>query len=185
MRLIDVEEDLIRALDRLIECDEAGEDVPDDALQIVKERTLIASEKRESVALFLSFVEGREAEVKLREDALAKQRKAITRARERLEEYILAVMRGAGIETACAATVKFTVGRSEAVEVDNPDALPDALVRLKREADKKAVKAALEGGQQIDAAAGARLVSRESLRVKPLATKDRPGDTLLRKDALQ
>jgi len=178
-RLIDVESQYLDALEWIMAADENSEEIPPEALEHFNAASLAVSEKREAMLHFLAFVEGREEYLGAREAELAKQRRSITRARERLESYLLDVMRAKGITTACAATRKFTVTESESVEVDNPDALPDSLCRFKREPDKKAVKLALIGeGVPIDPAAGARVVSKAHLRVKPLAVKDRPGDTL-------
>jgi len=174
-RLIDVESQYLDALEWIMEADENSDELPPEALEHFNAASLAVSEKREAMLHFLAFVEGREEYLGAREAELAKQRRSITRARERLESYLLDVMRAKGIVTACAATRKFTVTESESVEVDNPLELPADMIRVKTEPDKVAIKKALAAGYQV---AGARLVSKAHLRVKPLAVKDRPGDTL-------
>lgn len=62
------------------------------------------------------------------------------------------------------ARVEIAWRRSEAVEVDcDPTELPEEYCRIRCEADKAALKAALKAGEQIK---GARLVSRANLVVR-------------------
>jgi hypothetical protein len=175
MRLIDVESDLIAALEALMLAEEEGREPDPESLALAKQYAINATEKRDACATFLSFVEGREAELAERIKTLSKQRMAIANARERFEGYILMTMQASGLIMACGALSKFVVKISEATEVDNPDALPADFTRVKIEADKTAVKKYLKDGHKLPEAAGARIVSRETLAVKPLAVKDRPG----------
>lgn len=61
----------------------------------------------------------------------------------------------------------FDIGwtRSQYVEIENPDAIPEAYMRTvtKTEPDKRAIKAAYQNGKTIP---GASLQTRESLKVK-------------------
>lgn len=179
-RLIDVEMELVDLFDRTMDAEAAGEPVPEALAVAVKDAVMAAAEKRDGVASFLAFVESREGELKAREDALRKQRKAIESARERFTEYVLMVMRSAGLRVACGVTSKLVVRDVESVEVVNPDALPDELCRVKtvREPDKVSIKLALQKGERIELAAGARIQTRQTLNVKPLAVKDEPGSVV-------
>lgn len=178
-RLIEVETDYLALADSVMDCEERGEAVPDEALASLREAVVMVSEKREGVALFFDFLEERAAALREQEKRIAVQRKAVESATERMRGYVLGVMKATGVQCAVGATHKFVVGRSESVEVACPDALPDDLCRIKREPDKTAIKKALESGVRIEPAAGARIQSHDRLQIKPLAAKDRPGDTLL------
>ena len=180
--LIEVEANLLRAMDEIVACEEAGE-APGEALLVAfGDAAVYAAEKRDNVALALRFLEERAASIRDREKVLAAQRKAIESASARLEGYVMAVLIGRGIVQANGNMDKLVVAEVESVEVANPDALPDELCRIKtvREPDRISIKKALEAGERIELSAGARLMRRSHLRVKPLAVKDRPGDTLLK-----
>ena len=180
--LIEVETNLLRALEQIVTCEATGEVPPEDALALFREAALYAAEKRDHVAQALAFLDERAAAMRAKEKELAARRKAIEAAHERLSGYVLAVLTGKGITVAVGAESKLVVTEAESVEVANPDALPDELCRFKttREPDKVSIRLALERGERIELAAGARIMRRSSLQVKPLAVKDRPGDTLLR-----
>lgn len=180
--LIEVEQELLVAAERIMEAEASGEPVSESALELFRERTVFAAEKRESVAIFLGFLEERAAALKERERALAASRKAIEAFRERLVGYLTVVLEGKGIEVACGATQKFVLAQVESVEVANVDALPDELCRIKvvREPDKVSVRRAIEKGEPVPFAAGAHIMKHTTLRVRPLAVKDRPGETLIK-----
>lgn len=180
--LIEVESDLLVALEAIYTAEETGEPVSEAALDLFRERALYAAEKRDHVAQAFAFLDERIIAAKAAEVAQARRRKSIEKARERLAEFVLSVLTSKGIVTACGEASKLVVTESESVEVACPDALPDELCRIKttREPDKVSIRAALEKGERIELAAGARIARRPHLQVKPLAVKDRPGDTLLK-----
>lgn len=180
--LIEVESDLLAALEALYEAEESGEPASEAALELFRERALYAAEKRDHVAQAFAFLDERILTAKANEVAQARRRKMLENAREKLSEFVLSVLVNRGIIAACGDVSKLVVTESESVDVVNVDALPDELCRIKtvREPDKASIRAALEKGEHIDMAAGARIQRRSRLAIKPLAVKDRPGDTLLK-----
>ena len=83
---------------------------------------------------------------------------------DRLTDRIMAAMLSQGVKKAETEHFRFGLRSSEAVEVEiDPSELPAAYRRMKFEADKQAIKAALERGEEI---AGARLVARQSLQIR-------------------
>jgi len=59
-------------------------------------------------------------------------------------------------------TVSISWRKSERVEVDDMDTLPDQYTRVKVEADKTAIKSALKAGESIE---GARIVASSSIQI--------------------
>jgi len=180
--LIEVEQSLLRAMDEIVAMEEAGETPSVELMTEFGDAVMLAAEKRDNVARALQFLDERADALRAREKVIAGQRRAMEAAAERLAGYVLAVLEGKSIVQANGNMDKLVIATSESVEVANPDALPDELCRIKtvREPDKAAIKKVLEAGGRIELAAGARIQSRTKLRVKPLAVKDRPGDTLLK-----
>lgn len=70
-----------------------------------------------------------------------------------LEDYLLSAMESVGVEKIEGISAKIKITRSEQTIVENLDMLPEKYVRIKvketREPDKKAIKQAIENGEDI------------------------------------
>ena len=92
--------------------------------------------------------------IKAEEERLAKRRKALENKSERLKNYMMPALEAMGGKVkGVMASVR--IGKSQAVTVFEPDALPDAFKRVvtKVDPDKVALKKALKAGEDIPGAA--------------------------------
>lgn len=102
-------------------------------------------------------------------DQEIKRLKAMKESREKkiewLKESVKKAMLVSGIEKVESPLFKLSVRRSEAVEVDMVEALPNAFQNVKNvvTADKVAIKEAIKRGENIT---GARLVENFNLQIK-------------------
>lgn len=190
MKLFEVEGQLVALMERLMDAQAAGTAVPPEALAELETYTLAAAEKRDACREFLRFVDSREAELTADIDTATKQRAAIRNARERMEDYVLGVMQRNGISQANGNRYKFVVAEGhEHVETDEGATLMDGdsyqllltikeaspLVRISVEPNKAEIAQRLKNGVMVYGASMKR--GPESLQVKPLSTRDVPGET--------
>lgn len=96
---------------------------------------------------------------------LTNRKRALESRSEWLRDYLKRNMATTGIKRIDAIDGTFSarleVGRDEAVEIDDGVKLPDDLCRVKIEADKTKIKAAIKSGQPVPE--GIRLVRRDRL----------------------
>jgi hypothetical protein len=112
------------------------------AFRIV-ERAL--TERREAETLALA--------IKEREAALATRRARFERKSEAMKKLIVTVMRAGKMNTAVLPEATLWLSKpGTSVGIENLDELPQGYFRMKREADKKAIKSALEQGEEIPGA---------------------------------
>lgn len=85
-------------------------------------------------------------------DALKARAERKTRAADRLREEIFFAMTELGIAKVPApdVTIYLQKGRPKLVGDADPDNLPDALVRIKREIDRAKIKDAIESGAEVE-----------------------------------
>ena len=123
------------------------------------------SEKLVNTALYLRGVEAERDAVAKAAKELADRAKIHARQADRLREYLRSNMERAGHEGLSDPRVKLGWRASTAVELDEDavDRLPFEYLRVKRSADLKAIREALESEQEVK---GARLVHRRNLQVK-------------------
>ena len=102
-------------------------------------------------------------------DQEIKRLKAMKESREKkidwLKESVKKAMLVSGIEKVDSPLFKLSVRRSEAVEVDLVEALPNAFLNVKNvvTADKVAIKEAIKRGENV---IGARLIENFNLQIK-------------------
>ena len=113
-----------------------------DSLQI--ERTA----KIEGIACYIKNLLSDADAIKAEKDALAKREAQKRRAAESYKQYLAYHLGGTEFQTARCAVSFLT---SKSVEVDDIQLIPAELLRVKNtvEADKKAIKAAIEAGQEV------------------------------------
>ena len=127
-----------------------------DALQVSRK------EKIEGIGRFILNLESDAAQHYAEGDRQYEKGDAKKRKAERLRAYLAEHMRG---ETYHGDVFDIGWTRSQYVEIENVDAIPDMYKRTvtKTEPDKRAIKAAYQNGKTIP---GASLQVRESLKVK-------------------
>lgn len=189
-KLYEIEGELVRALERVMDAQERGEELPESALTEVGDYMIAAADKRDACRDFLQFVESREAELQFDIRTAQAQLSAITNAKERMENYILSVMQRSGTVAAHGNKWKFVVapGRDRVEIVDERALISEdsrqlllavqdneTNVRIVVEPIKSNIALDLKAGRSV---AGARMTKGEpSLQVKPLAARDTPGAT--------
>jgi hypothetical protein len=176
-RLIDVEVQLVDLLDAIMVEQEAGREVPDEALTLAHEYTLEAADKRDACAAFVAFVERSEGDCDSEIKRLTARKRSIATARDRFMTYVQSIMETQGVRALMGTQFKFVLRESESVDAGPTELLPEEFVQTKviTEPDKIALKEALKRGES---AGEARLVTKNSLQIKPLAVKDQPGSII-------
>ena len=175
-RLIEVESQLIDLLDAVMVEQEAGREVPDEALALLHAYTLEATDKRDACAAFVGFVERAEGDCDSEIKRLQARKRAITAARERFLTYVQSIMETQGVRMLLGTHSKFVLTTSESVDAGEVLLLPEKFQRQyplpPPEANKVLIKEALKRGEVVGEA---RLVSKNNLSIKPLAVKDHAG----------
>lgn len=121
-------------------------------------------EKIESVGLYIKNITAEANAIKAEEEALAKRRKAIERKIDSLKWYILCTLDDA--DEFKTSRIVMKVRNNTAVEITDLEAVPEEFVKIipeARQADKMAIKKAINSGAEI---AGAHLVNSQSLSIK-------------------
>lgn len=160
MRLYDISQAIEALLDASVDR-ETGE-INEAALAELE----ALEEQREAKALAVAaYLVGQRLEadaIKAQAKRLAERAAVHARHADRLERYLESHL--AVGEKLSDARVALSWRKSRAVEVDcDPTELPEEYCRIRCEADKTALKAALESGEQVK---GVRLVERQNLQVK-------------------
>lgn len=126
-----------------------------DALEVARERKL------EALALVVLELEGDAEAIRKEEKRLEERRRRIERRVERLKDYIRQhLVVGETIE---GELVSIRWRRAKAVEVHDLDRLPESCVRIRRDPDRTAIRAAIERGEEVP---GAELVERFHLVIR-------------------
>lgn len=144
----------------------ADSDLPDDAIT----DTLEALEgeltlKGANVAAFILNLEAEAEKAKLAERRISDRRKALENKADRMRDYLKFNMERAGIKsiTAIDSSFKVTLTAPRAsVVIDDVNSLAPEFTKTKIEADKTAIKAAIDGGIAIK---GAHIEMRSGLRI--------------------
>jgi hypothetical protein len=146
---------------------DSAETCPEDLRAELEERIAryVGAEidKVDRVGAVLSSLDGVAANAKAEIDRLRARQHSSERARARLEEYVLRVLRLRGGEPLKGRNVTFSVRHSEALIVDDPEAVPPEFKRTTVSVDipKDPVKKAIKAGSVIP---GAHIERRDSLQ---------------------
>jgi hypothetical protein len=124
--------------------------------------------KSTNVAMFVRNLEAMAEQIKIAETEMAKRRKAIEARAERVRDYILSSMRLAGISKIECPYFKLAIrSNPPSVVIDDAGAVPCDLYVYPEAPppypDKKAIKAAIESGQEVR---GAHLEHSQRLEIK-------------------
>ena len=139
-------------------CDpETGEIIDSTALeQLQMDRNV----KIENLCLLYKNLCAEAEAIKAEEDALAKRRKPKENHAEWIKRYVKESLKGEKFETARCAT-RYT--KSQSVEVDDLTLIPAEYIRVKRDADKAALKKVLKSGVEVK---GAHLEDHQNMTIK-------------------
>lgn len=146
---------------RIMECvdPETGELIDPESLEaLVMEKEL----KIENVALWIKNLQSDALAYKAEKEAFAEREKKATDKAESLKAWLAMALAGQKFSTArCAVSFR----KSEKVEVDDVDSLPDELKTAKTtfDPDKKAIKALLKEGKEVS---GCRLIESLNTHIK-------------------
>ncbi len=119
-------------------------------------------EKVENIACYIKNLASDAAAIKAEEEALSKRRKTAEKCVEYLKRLLLDNMGGQKFSTAkCSVSFR----RSEAVQVEDAELIPNEMMRVKvsAEPNKTAIKEALKNGAKVG---GCRLVENVSVQIK-------------------
>lgn len=161
MYLYEIQNAVRDALDAMVVDEETGEIVDAGALAAVE---CAAVDKMEGAGLYVRELNLEADTLKTEIDRLIARKKSL----EKRSSYIKGLMLG-GLDAlgGKVKTPRLTISTitRKSVELDDNalDVLPDGFVRVKREADKTAIKAAIEGGFEIP---GAHLVENRSITLR-------------------
>lgn len=88
---------------------------------------------------------------------------ALNNKRDRLRKLMLSSIESAGYDKIKTSLYSFSIKNSESLDVSSIDNIPREFLRIKKEADKTAIKNAIKQGQEID---GCKIVKNKSLVTK-------------------
>ena len=111
--------------------------------------------KTDDFCRFLAHLESQEGLASAEIDRLWARRHALTRTRERLEQYAIHVLQSMNLQRIDGATSRLSLRRNPpAVEIFNEAALPGKFKTVVQEVkiDKKAIKEAIQGGADVPGA---------------------------------
>ena len=145
--------------------EETGEIIDNTDLinQLFNDLQLTFEEKLDNSQRYVLTLNG-EADILAKEiKRLQAKKQALENKADRLTEMMKNAILSSGQTKFKTALYNFNIKKTESVEVRDLDLIPRAYLRLKKEADKVAIKKALKDGQSID---GVFLTEKESLGVR-------------------
>lgn len=162
MKLYEIPGTIRAALDRIEIDEETGEIINAADLDAVEAE---AHEKLESTALYVRELNAEADALKAEIERLTDRRRSLEKRSTFLKCLMLQGLDALGATKLKTPMVTISVRTSKAVELDADalDVLPEGFIRIKREADKTAIKAAIERGFCM---LGAHLVENRSLTMR-------------------
>lgn len=165
MTLYKIQAQIAQILDTGFAVDEeTGEVLADESS--LDELKMAEEEKLENIICYRKNLLSEAKAIKAEEESLSKRRKSKEAQAARLDQYITNSMHMSGRDKFETAKCKALFRPSKSIEIDDAvffDAAPEQYIRIKREADKNAIKAAIASGTTV---AGATLVEREGLVIR-------------------
>lgn len=161
MKLYEIPAAIRDALDAFEVDEETGEILNAPDLEALEGE---ASRKIESACLYVRELAADVAAIKAEADRMTERRRSLEKKAERIKALILPALEAVGGKVK-GTMLSASVATTKSVELDEDalNILPEEFVRVKREADKTAIKAALSSGQVIE---GARIVENKSIRMR-------------------
>lgn len=162
MTLYEIDAAILEAFEKAVD-PETGEVLDENIMAELDALQMAREEKCENIACWIKDLEGDAVKIRAEANNLLARGRGLENQAARLRKYLAYALHGEKLKTArCAVSYR----KSQQVEVD-PDALAclrDDLLRFKDpEPDKKAIKAALDAGEELP---GCRLVENVSMIIK-------------------
>lgn len=123
-------------------------------LQIEREQKL------EGVALWIKNLKSDAEAYKAEKDAFAEREKRAKEKAEKLSEWLSVALNGEKMHT---NRVAISFRKSEAVEIESEEFIPESCWKVKKEISKTAVKSLLKSGENVP---GCRLVQNLNIQIK-------------------
>lgn len=143
--------------------EETGEILGADAIEQLQ---MDRKEKMENIGCYVKNLASMAASIKAEEKALKDRRTAIESKVERLKEYLLNSITESGEKGFKGVRCVMTCRNTPSVDITDLDAIPEQFRRIipeTYEADKNAIKAAINDGTEVP---GARIVIKTSMTIK-------------------
>lgn len=121
------------------------------------------NDKMENVALYIKSLDADALAIRAEEKALAERRSIKERKAERLRDYLTRSMQTFGDTKLETPRVAISFRKSESVEITGDVPRGFCKVEEKVTPDKKAIKAAIKGGETVE---GAELITRQNIQIK-------------------
>lgn len=164
MNLYQIRQEIEQILDSGFVIDEeTGEVLADES--DLEALSIAEDEKLENCLCYIKNLKAEAEAIKEEESALSRRRKAKEAKVDRLKSYVAEHMKISGKKKFEAARCKASLTTSKSVEIDDEvffDCAPEEYIRIKKEADKPAIKFAIASGIEI---AGASITEKEGLRI--------------------
>ena len=162
MKLYEIKGALRAALDAMEVDDETGEILNAACLEAVEAE---AHEKIENSGLYVRELNAEADALKSEIDRLTKRKRSLEKRSAFIKGLMLQGLDALGAPKLKTPMVTISIRTSKAVDLDADalDKLPESFVRVNREADKTAIKAAIESGFEVP---GAHLVENRSLTMR-------------------
>ena len=134
----------------LLEMDDIDEQTFDDTMSALEGEL---QEKCKSVAAFFQNIQSDVDAMKQAEKRIADRRKVLEAKANKLRDYLRDNMEFSGITKIECPEFRITLKKPlDVVVVEDIEALPEEYVKVKKEADKTAIKKALKDGAEINGA---------------------------------
>jgi len=144
--------------------DEETGEIPDDAMQALNDLQMARDEKLDNIGCFIKNLEAEAKALKEEEQALYSRRKVKENEIERLKAYVVSNLNGQKFES---ARVCFSFRKSKAVVIDEAyiENIPsEYLIAQEPKIDRKALKADIESGKNLDGIA--HIEEKQNLQIK-------------------
>lgn len=138
-------------------------DSEDDLEEYSKSLAVQEKNKVNAIVGFLRETELTAESAEIESKRLAEIAKFYKNRTERIKQSVKWAMEAHGIEKIETDMFRVSFRRSESIEVDDVEKLPEQFVVIKKSADKKAIKEAINSGETLE---GARIVVNKNLQIK-------------------
>lgn len=165
MKLYEINEQIYELLNKEVMDPETGEIFDINGFDQLKELEAKREDKLENTALFIKNLEAEVEAFKAEEKNLSKRRKTKENKLNWVRQFLSEFLASENVDKFETARCRLSFRKSESVEVDNVDLLPDELKKEEMTVtpDRTAIKKAIKAGIELK---GARIVEKQNLQVK-------------------
>lgn len=131
--------------------------------QLFDDLKMTLEEKLDNTQRYLLTLDG-EADILDKEiNRLQSKKQSILNKKDRLKNIVISTLENTGLGKIKTSLFSFNIRETESIEIVDFDSLGRNFLRLKKEADKKAIKEAIKNGEVVE---GAKIVKNKSLGVR-------------------